>query len=65
MKKFFSILIVVAVAAMSVGCCEKKSDSQELSFTQLMEQSTPEQVEAWYNGGSRLDEEYTKAHAEE
>lgn len=65
MKKFFSILIVVAVAAMSVGCCEKKCDSQELSFTQLMEQSTPEQVEAWYNGGSRLDEEYTKAHAEE
>lgn len=65
MKKFFSILIVVAVAAMSVSCCEKKSESQELSFTQLMEQSTPEQVEAWYNGGSRLDEEYTKAHAEE
>lgn len=65
MKKFFSILIVVAVAAMSVGCCEKKCDSQELSFTQLMEQSTPEQVEAWYNGGSRLDEEFTKAHAEE
>ena len=65
MKKFFSILVVVAVAAMSVGCCEKKSERQELSFTQLMEQSTPEQVEAWYNGGSRLDEEYTKAHAEE
>ncbi len=65
MKKFFSILIVVAVAAISVSCCEKKSESQELSFTQLMEQSTPEQVEAWYNGGSRLDEEYTKAHAEE
>ena len=65
MKKFLSILVIVAVAAMSVGCCEKKSESQELSFTQLMEQSTPEQVEAWYNGGSRLDEEYTKAHAEE
>ena len=65
MKKFISILVIVAVAAMSVGCCEKKSESQELSFTQLMEQSTPEQVEAWYNGGSRLDEEYTKAHAEE
>ena len=65
MKKFFSILIVAAVAAISVSCCEKKSESQELSFTQLMEQSTPEQVEAWYNGGSRLDEEYTKAHAEE
>ena len=65
MKKFFSILIVVAVATINVGCCEKKSAPQELSFTQLMEQSSPEQIEAWYKGSSRLDEEYTKAHAEE
>jgi hypothetical protein len=57
MKKFTSILAVIAVATLSIGCCEKKV--QELSFTQLMEQSTPEQIEAWYNGSTRLDEEYT------
>jgi hydroxymethylpyrimidine pyrophosphatase-like HAD family hydrolase len=49
---------------MSISCKEQKAQ-QHLSFTQLMEQSTPEQVEAWYNGSSRLDEEYTKAHAAE
>ena len=59
------MLLVVAVAMMSVGCAEKKVQPQELSFTQLMEQSSPEQVEAWYNGASRLDAEYTKAHAAE
>ena len=63
MKKIYSILLVAAVAAMSTGCAEKKA--QELSFTQLMEQSSPEQVQAWYNGASRLDAEYTKAHAAE
>ena len=30
-----------------------------------MEQSTPEQVKAWYDGASCLSEEYTKAHAAE
>lgn len=65
MKKIYSLLIIVAVAMISVGCCEKKSCKQELSFTQLMEQCAPEQIEAWYNGASRLDEEYTKAHAAE
>ncbi len=65
MKKFISTLAIIAIATINIGCCEKKSESQELSFTQLMEQSSPEQIEAWYNGGSRLDEEYTKAHAEE
>ena len=63
MRKIYAILLVVAVAMMSVGCAEKKA--QELSFTQLMEQSSPEQIQAWYNGASCLSEEYTKAHAAE
>ncbi len=63
MKMIYSILLVAAVAAMSTGCAEKKA--QELSFTQLMEQSSPEQIQAWYNGASCLGEEYTKAHAAE
>lgn len=56
-------MLVVAVVMMSVGC--KEQPKQELSFTQLMEQSSPEQIEAWYNGASCLSEEYTKAHAAE
>ena len=53
------------MAVAMVGCAEKKPQPQELSFTQLMEQSTPEQVKAWYDGASCLSEEYTKAHAAE
>lgn len=64
MKRIYSFIAIVAVAMMVVGCQEQKP-SQELSFTQLMEQSTPEQIEAWYNGASRLDADYTKAHAAE
>ncbi len=65
MKKIYSILLVVVFAAISIGCAEQKQSAQELSFTQLMEQSAPEQVEAWYNCASRLDADYTKAHAAE
>lgn len=65
MKKIYSLLVIVAVAMISVGCYEKKCAQQELSFTQLMEQSSPEQVQAWYNCSSRLDAEYTAAHAAE
>ena len=65
MKKIFSFLLIVAVAALSVGCKEQKAQPKDLSFTQLMEQSTPEQIEAWYNGASCLSEEYTAAHAAE
>lgn len=64
MRKIYLFAAIVAVAMMVVGCKEK-SQPQELSFSQLMEQSTPEQVEAWYNGASRLSEEYTAAHAAE
>ena len=64
MKRIYSFIAIVAVAMMVVGCQEQKP-SQELSFTQLMEQSTPEQLKAWYNGASRLDADYTKAHAAE
>ena len=53
------------MAVAMVGCAEQKQQPQELSFTQLMEQSTPEQVKAWYDGASCLSEEYTKAHAAE
>ena len=53
------------MAVAMVGCAEQKPQPQELSFTQLMEQSTPEQVKAWYDGASCLSEEYTKAHAAE
>ena len=65
MKKIYSIVLVVAVAMMSVGCAEKKSQPQELSFTQLMEQSSPEQIKAWYDGASCLTDEYTSANAAE
>lgn len=64
MKRIYYFIAIVAAAMMVVGCQEQKP-SQELSFTQLMEQSTPEQIEAWYNGASRLDADYTKAHAAE
>lgn len=49
---------------MSVGCQEQQP-KQELSFVQLMEQSSPEQIKAWYDGSTCLSEEYTKAHAAE
>ena len=65
MRKIYSIVLVMAVALMSVGCAEKKSQPQELSFTQLMEQSSPEQIKAWYDGASCLSDEYTQAHAAE
>ena len=65
MRKIYLVLLVAAVTVMSIGCTEKKASLQELSFTQLMEQSSPEQVQAWYNGASCLSEEYTKAHAAE
>ena len=53
------------MAVAMVGCAEQKQQPQDLSFTQLMEQSSPEQVKAWYDGASCLSEEYTKAHAAE
>ncbi len=56
-------MATIRLVMMSVGC--KEQPKQELSFTQLMEQSSPEQIEAWYNGASCLTEEYTKAHAAE
>ena len=65
MRKIYSILICTAMAVAMVGCAEQKPQPQELSFTQLMEQSSPEQVKAWYDGASCLSEEYTKAHAAE
>lgn len=63
MRKIYSILICTAMAVAMVGCAEQKQQPQDLSFTQLMEQSSPEQVKAWYDGASCLSEEYTKAHA--
>ncbi len=63
MRKIYSLLLISLVIFASVGCKEAKP--QELSFSQLMEQSSPEQIEAWYNCSSCLDEEYTKAHAAE
>ena len=65
MRKIYSILICTAMAVAMVGCAEQKQQPQDLSFTQLMEQSSPEQVKAWYDGASCLSEEYTKAHAAE
>ena len=63
MKKIYSFIAIVAAAMMVVGC--KEQPKAELSFVELMEQSSPEQVEAWYNGASCLSAEYTKAHAAE
>lgn len=63
MKKFYLLMLSVAVAMAVTGC--QQQPKQELSFTELMEQSTPEQVEAWYNGASCLSDEYTAAHAAE
>lgn len=65
MKRIYSILAIVAVAIAMLACSEQKPAQQELSFTQLMEQSSPEQVEAWYNGSTCLSAEYTAAHAKE
>ena len=64
MKKILSIALVAVMALVSVGCKCEKSQSQDLSFAELMEQSSPEQIQAWYNGASCLDAEYTKANAE-
>lgn len=49
---------------MSMSCREQQP-KQELSFEQLMEQTSPEQIKAWYEGSTCLSEEYTKAHAAE
>lgn len=64
MRRFNFLMLVVAVAMMSVGCQEQQP-KQELSFVQLMEQSSPEQIKAWYDGSTCLSEEYTNAHAAE
>ena len=60
MRKFYLFVAIVAVAMMVVGCKEK-SQPQELSFSQLMEHSTPEQVEAYTTQGGTpfLDGGYT------
>lgn len=63
MKKIYSFIAIVATAMMVVGCQEQQP--KEPSFSELMEQSSPEQIEAWYNGASRLDADYTAAHAAE
>lgn len=65
MKKLNYLLLIIAIAALSIGCNEPKTQQVEPSFTQLMEQSAPEQIEAWYNGASCLSDEYTAAHAKE
>ena len=57
-------MLVVAVAMMGMSCREQQP-KQELSFEQLMEQTSPEQIKAWYEGSTCLSEEYTKAHAAE
>lgn len=62
MKRFYSILLVVAVVAMTLSCQEEQKQP-DLSFTQLMEQSSPEQIKAWYDGASRLDEKYIEENA--
>lgn len=64
MRKFNLFMLIVAVAMMSVGCQEQQP-KQELSFVQLMEQSSPEQIKAWYDGSTCLSAEYTKEHAAE
>ena len=65
MRKFYSYLLIFAAAMVAFGCQEQQPKHEELTFTQLMEQSSPEQIQSWYNGGSRLDAEYTAAHAAE
>ena len=65
MRKIYSLLLIALTLVVGVGCKATKQQPQELSFTQLMEQTAPEQIEAWYNGASRLDEEFTSAHAAE
>ncbi len=64
MRRFNLLMLVVAVAMMSMSCREQQP-KQELSFEQLMEQTSPEQIKAWYEGSTCLSEEYTKAHAAE
>ncbi len=64
MKKVYLLMLSITIAMMVAGCEEQQS-KQDLTFVQLMEQSTPEQVEAWYNGVSCLSDEYTTAHAAE
>lgn len=65
MKRTFTTLFIAIVAILLTACNEQKSAPQELSFTQLMEQTAPEQIEAWYNGSTSLSAEYTAAHAKE
>lgn len=64
MKRIYSILILVA-ALFATSCTEQKPQQCDLSFTELMEQTAPEQIQAWYNGSTCLSEEYTAAHAKE
>ena len=65
MKSIFTTLFIALTAILVTACNEPKSAPQDLTFTQLMEQTAPEQVEAWYNGSTCLSAEYTAAHAKE
>ena len=64
MRRFYSLLIIAA-ALLAVGCNNTKQQVEEPSFTQLMEQSSPEQIKAWYDGATCLSAEYTAANAKE
>ena len=55
MKTKLFTLLIVALAA--VQCATKQPSADTLSLSELIGQSSPEQVEAWYNGASRIDEE--------
>ena len=54
MKRIFTTLFIALTAILVTACNEPKSAPQDLTFTQLMEQTAPEQVEAWYNGSTCL-----------
>lgn len=58
------ILSLLLVALMAVQCATKPS-ADELSLGELLEQSSPEQVEAWYNGASCITEEVVVAKGEQ
>ena len=46
MKRIFTTLFIALAAILVTACNEPKSAPQDLTFTQLMEQTAPEQVEA-------------------
>ena len=59
------LFLLLVVALMAAQCATQQPSADTLSLSELLEQSSPEQVEAWYNGASCITEEVAAAEGEQ